>query len=192
MCVIIFGRGVVAFPQVSNAAPCVDLDAEPPTLRVERSLRRSSSGMILSPPKTPTSHRVVALPQVCVDALLRQRQTQDANRSSAGRRWHNPDGLLFTTDIGTPLDPSNVRRRPPGHRRPRRPRPPAPHLLQHAAASLLSAAGVPLEENSDLLGHRSITVTAEVYRHPLSPVRSGHLDAIADLTKTPTAGEHMG
>jgi hypothetical protein len=53
MCVIIFGRGVVAFPKVSNAAPCVDLDADPPTLRVERSLRRSSSGMILSPPKTP-------------------------------------------------------------------------------------------------------------------------------------------
>ena len=99
---------------------------------------------------------------------------------------------MFTTDIGTPLDPSNVRRRLQhiadraglDHLH--------PLLLRHAAASLLSAAGVPLEENSDLLGHRSITVTAEVYRHPLSPVRSGHLDAIADLTKTPTVGEHMG
>ena len=170
----------------------VDLDADPPTLRVERSLRRSSSGMILSPPKTPTSRRVVALPQVCVDALARQRQTQDADRSTAGRRWHNPNDLVFTTDIGTPLDPSNVRRRLHhvadraglDHLH--------PHLLRHAAASLLSAAGVPLEQISDLLGHRSITVTAEVYRHPLSPVRSGHLDAIAELTKTPTANEPTG
>ncbi|HEY5186684.1 MAG TPA: hypothetical protein VIM19_17670 [Actinomycetes bacterium] len=46
-----------------------------------------------------------------------------------------------------------------------------------------------LEQISDLLGHRSVTVTAEVDRHPLSPVRSGHLDAIAELTKSPAAGE---
>lgn len=41
MCVVIYGRGVVAFPQVSNAAPCLDLDADPPVLRAERFLRRS-------------------------------------------------------------------------------------------------------------------------------------------------------
>lgn len=112
--------------------------------------------MILSPPKTPTSRRIVALPQVSVDALARQRQTQDADRSTAGRRWHNPDDLVFTTDIGTPLDPSNVRRRLQhvadraglDHLH--------PHLLRHAAASLLSAAGVSLEEISDLLGRRRV------------------------------------
>jgi integrase len=133
---------------------------------------------------------VVALPQVCVDALARQRQTQDADRSRAGRRWHNPNDLVFTTESGTPLDPSNVRRRLQhvadraglDHLH--------PHLLRHAAASLLSAAGVPLEQISDLLGHRSVTVTAEVYRHSLSSVRSGHLEAMADLTKSSTAAEH--
>ena len=191
MCVIIFVRGVVAFPQVSNAAPCVDLDADPPTLRVER-----------SPATQPLRHDPFAAqdphqpPGRGTPPGLRRRPappTPDTGRRPVERRTAlAPDGLLFTTDIGTPLDPSNVRRRHQhiadraglDHLH--------PHLLRHAAARLLSAAGVPLEENSDLLGHGSITVTDEVHRHPLSPVRSGHLDAIADLTKTPTVGEHMG
>ena len=59
-----------------------------------------------------------------------------------------------------------------------------PHMLRHAAASLLSAAGVPIEDISDTLGHRSITVTAEIYRHPIAPIRSGHMAAMNQLIRT--------
>jgi len=58
-------------------------------------------------------------------------------------------------------------------------------LLRHAAASLLSDAGVSLEDIADTLGHRSVTVTAEVYRHPLAPVRSGHLAAMSAFGSAP-------
>jgi integrase len=56
-----------------------------------------------------------------------------------------------------------------------------PHMLRHAAASLMSAAGVPIEDISDTLGHRSVNVTAEVYRHPIAPIRSGHMAAMNQL-----------
>ena len=56
-----------------------------------------------------------------------------------------------------------------------------PHLLRHATASLLSAAGVPIEDISDTLGHRSISVTAEIYRHPIAPIRDGHTAAMNHL-----------
>ena len=82
---------------------------------------------------------------------------------------------MFTTESGKPLDPSNTRRAlarigrkiglPGLH----------PHAPRHATASLLSNAGVRLEDIADTLGHKSITVTADVYRHSISPTRTGHL-----------------
>ena len=44
-----------------------------------------------------------------------------------------------------------------------------PHELRHSAASLLSAAGVPLEEVADVLGHASTRVTSATYRHRTTP-----------------------
>lgn len=166
----------------------VDLDAAVPTVRIEASLRRDGSRMVLGPVKTATSRRTLALPRTCVTALTDQKRRQQADRAAANGTWTNPDNLVFTTEVGTPLDPSNVRhglRRIAdtagiGHVH--------PHLLRHAAASLLSEAGVRIEDIADTLGHRSITVTADVYRHPLTPVRTGHLGALDDVS-TPSARE---
>ncbi len=35
---------------------------------------------------------------------------------------------------------------------------------------------------SDTLGHRSVTVTTEIYRHPIAPVRSGQVAAMDAIT----------
>ena len=130
----------------------VELDGETPTLKVQASLRRTPSGMVLVAPKTPTSRRTLALPGAAVDALRAQKDRQRVDREMSGDQWANDLDLVFTTEVGTPLDPSNVRRSVSnvaksaglGHIH--------PHLLRHAAASLLSAAGVPLEDVSDILG----------------------------------------
>jgi integrase len=164
----------------------VDLESEPATLTVSHSLRRDGKLLTLVQPKTPTSHRTLALPQTCTQALTRQRDLQAQDQRLAGRRWHNTDALVFTNELGGPLDPSNVRRALTrlahqaglGHVH--------PHLLRHAAASLMSDAGVSIEQISDTLGHRSINVTAEIYRHPINPIRTGHLAAMNQLSQPDT------
>ena len=76
---------------------------------------------------------------------------------------------MFTTTIGTPINPSNLRRSfrrvttAAGLGRWR------PHELRHSAASLLSEPGVPLEVVADVLGHDGTRMTALVYRHAVSP-----------------------
>ena len=45
-----------------------------------------------------------------------------------------------------------------------------PRELRHSFVSLLSDAGVPLEQISQLVGHSGTTVTELVYRHQLRPV----------------------
>jgi integrase len=45
-----------------------------------------------------------------------------------------------------------------------------PRELRHSFVSVLSDAGVPVEQISQLVGHSGTTVTELVYRHQLRPV----------------------
>ena len=108
------------------------------------------------------------MPPLVVEVLQRHRERQDKERVAAGDAWVET-GLVFTTTLGTPIDPSNLRREFAkltrkagiGHWH--------PHELRHSAASLLSAAGVPIEQISDVLGHEGPRTTAAVYRHLVNP-----------------------
>jgi integrase len=44
--------------------------------------------------------------------------------------------------------------------------------------SLLIAQGVPLKVVSEMLGHSSITVTADIYAHVMAPARDEAADAM--------------
>ena len=56
-----------------------------------------------------------------------------------------------------------------------------PNELRHSAASLLSAAGVPLEEIADVLGHTSTRMLEQHYRHQVKPSIDAHVGAIESL-----------
>ena len=164
---------------------CVDLDGPQPVIHVHGSLRRTSAGMMLVDPKTPTSRRTLALPDAAVRALIDQhaRHESDARESHVASAADLDLDLVFTTQSGTPLDPSNMRRALARIAKQAGLEHLHPHLLRHATASLLSAAGVPLEDISDTLGHRSVNVTAQIYRHPIAPVRTGHRATMTAVTE---------
>ncbi|HEX8510536.1 MAG TPA: site-specific integrase [Propionibacteriaceae bacterium] len=122
--------------------------------------------------KTRQSRRTLGLPALCVQVLQEHQGLQARERAEAGGRW-TETGLVFTTRLGTGLDAANVRR---DFRRALRGMPdlnPAewtPRELRHSFVSLLSTAGVPLEEIARLVGHAGTSVTEAVYRHELRPV----------------------
>ena len=144
-------------------------DVDPPVpahVAVWRSVRAGGDT------KTRKSRRTLALPTRCVEALDAQRRQQDRDRDSAGTRWQE-HGLVFASRVGTPLDASGVRRE---FRRAIRSAAGldaaewTPRELRHSFVSLLSDSGVPLEEISRLVGHRSTAVTEMVYRKQIRPV----------------------
>jgi integrase len=81
----------------------VDLDAV--LLRVRWTLARTSQELQLDEPKTDKSRRTVPLPRSAVEALRSHRAQQGERRAAAGAWLDN--GLVFTTEIGTPLEPRN-------------------------------------------------------------------------------------
>ena len=111
--------------------------------------------------KTRKSRRALALPERCVEALRKQRAQQAADRLAAGERWKDT-GLVFTTADGTEMDAANVRRdfrRALGLVQGLDVSEWTPRESRHSFVSVLSDAGVPIEQISQLVGHSGTTVT---------------------------------
>jgi integrase len=63
-----------------------------------------------------------------------------------------------------------------------------PRELRHSFVSVLSDAGIPVEEISQLVGHRGTTVTELVYRHQLRPVIQTGATVMDQLFKRGSSG----
>lgn len=157
----------------------------PPHVRVWRSVRAGGDT------KTRLSRRTIGLPAQCVLALERHRERMKAPGLFA------EDGLVFCTSTGSALDSANVRRSfralctsaglDPSEWTPRE--------LRHSFVSLMSDAGVPLEDIARLVGHGSTKVTETVYRKQLRPVLTSGtqvMDALFDLPARDTEGGASG
>ncbi|PWU46262.1 site-specific integrase [Micromonospora globispora] len=120
--------------------------------------------LVVSELKTRRSRRTLYLTPQLVELLRRHRARQAEERLAAGETWQD-HGLVFPSEVGTPLDPDNFshrlsalcKRAGLGHWH--------PHELRHSGASLMLAQGTPLHMVSEVLGHTSIAITKDVYGH---------------------------
>jgi integrase len=82
-----------------------ELDGPMPLVWIRRQLlRHHGQGVLLSELKTVGSRRTLHLSRPIVEALRAHRSRQEGERTAA-RVWRNPADLVFTSTIGTPLDP---------------------------------------------------------------------------------------
>ena len=108
---------------------------------------------------------------------------QARERLTAGKRWQD-HGLVFASQVGTPLDASHVRRafksitRKAGLGEKWTPR-----ELRHSFVSIMSDSGVPIETIADLCGHAGTAVTEEVYRHQLKPLITRGAETMNNIFK---------
>ncbi len=157
-----------------------DVDLEEGTTRVQGSLQRINGELRRVEPKTKRSRRTIALPDAAVAVLRRHRVRQKEERLLAGSRWKNTD-MVFTTRIGTPLEPRNIsrhfQRTLKTAKLPRK----RFHDLRHTCASLLLAQGVHPRVVMEILGHSQIGLTMNTYSHVIPELQreaAGRMDAL--------------
>jgi integrase len=165
-----------------------DFDRESSVLRIARQLRREGCALVTSDTKTFRSRRAINLPEQVRASLLEHELGQRAKQKLLGPTW-NTSGFIFTSSVGTPIDPRNFYRefqsacRDAGlvgwH----------PHELRHSAASLMLAQGVKIHVVSQVLGHASIRMTADVYGHILDPDRKVAANAMAVMLWSPEGND---
>ena len=141
-----------------------DLDLDRGVLSVNHTLQRVDGKLRLLPPKTRTSKRSVPLPAPVVDALRQHQVRQARERLKVGPKWVD-SGMVFTSGIGTPLDPDNLSRSWYAVRSALGEPLPRFHDLRHTCVSLLLAEGVPPHIVQQIAGHSTIGVTMTIYAH---------------------------
>lgn len=156
----------------------VDLDAG--HLQIRRGLQRIDGKLVTLPTKTARSRRTIPLPAVLVEALSRHRARQDSERANLAENW--PDlGYVFTTPIGTPIDPRNCTRVVQDACRAAGVRVVRLHDFRHGCVSVLLALGVPPRTAMDIAGHSTIEMTMNVYGHVTLDEKRSALDKLGSL-----------
>jgi integrase len=168
-----------------------DVNLETGLLTVRAALQRVNKKLTRIEPKSSTSRRSIQLPDACIASLVKHKSDQNAQRRWAGTRWQET-GYVFTTRVGTPVDPRDLLReyyaltRP----KPKTPDEPAPtlafprvrfHDLRHSAASLLLAQGVSARYIAELLGHSQVSFTLQTYAHVLPEVQKQTASKMDDI-----------
>ncbi|MGH3327638.1 MAG: tyrosine-type recombinase/integrase [Streptomycetales bacterium] len=97
--------------------------------------------------------------------MLREHQSrQTAERDSLGPSW--PDlGYVFTTPIGTPIDPRNCTRIVQQQCRVAGVRVVRLHDFRRGCVSVLLSHGVPPRTAMEIVGHSTLEMTMNVYGH---------------------------
>lgn len=157
-----------------------DFDRSTGILRVSRQLKREGTQLVTTDTKTSLSRRAVNLPDPMLKALLAHEERQHAEERRFGESWAD-SGYIFTSSVGTPIDPRNLYREFQSLCRNAGLGDWHPHELRHSAASLMLAQGVKIQVVSQVLGHSSIRMTADVYGHILDPDRKEAAEAMGSI-----------
>jgi integrase len=141
-----------------------DIAFEGGTLAVRQSLEETKAGLLFKEPKTQKSRRVIALPQMALEALRHHKAEQAKHRLMLGPAYQVNDLVCCQAD-GQPFKPRNItnsfwelteRLSMRGLRF---------HDLRHSHATLLFKHGVHPKVVSERLGHSTVGITLDIYSH---------------------------
>lgn len=147
-----------------------DVDLDEGTMQIRRVLTLTNNNdRVLKEPKSSSGRRSISIPPETVRILRRWRQTQNEQRMKVANEWspwEEVNGeLVFTSRVGTPVDPSNLRRAfkrvvqeadLPEIRF---------HDLRHTHATMMLSEKVSPKVVSERLGHSRVGITLDRYSH---------------------------
>ncbi len=185
-----------------------DVDLEGGHLRVRRTLTHADKAFVLGEPKTKNSRRTIRLTKGTISALQDHLSRQLEEIEEMGSLYQ-PGGLIFATEAGTIINPSNLRNRSLKPLLKRASLPPIRfHDLRHTCATLLLSKNVNPKVVSEMLGHSSISITLARIIHersgglrfarpktdecPSKAANSPHIDSDHSKSRFPYSSTKLG
>lgn len=162
-----------------------DFDFSKKTVSIIRTsnYRNKATGIYTSTPKTKTSCRVLAIPDMVLD-LVEQLQSEQSNqRIKCGDLWHDSD-RLFVTWCGKPMHPNTpytwFERFCENNNLPFK----GLHAFRHTFATQAITNGTDIATVSSVLGHSQTSTTLNLYTHAVQTASVKALNIISELINT--------
>jgi integrase len=162
-----------------------DVDFDHGTMTIWRTLvgRHQDGSPRFNETKTDKGRRTLSLDADALEALRLHRDRQQWDRQRLGEGYKDY-GLVFASEVGTPLNPSNVIHRfKRALRRAGLSESYSPHSLRHANATLQLASGVATKVASERLGHSTVQITQDLYQHVLRELDESAATKIGDVLR---------
>ena len=138
-----------------------------------------NKGWTFRQPKTPKSRRSVALGRATLAVLRHHRLSQAEARLAVG--VYEDHGLVFASPLGTPVDPSYLRR--VWTRIVKKAELPDLkfHDCRHVHATLILQSRINPKIVIERLGHANVSITLDVYSSVLPTLQTGAAEALEQL-----------
>ncbi|ADH63077.1 integrase family protein [Allomeiothermus silvanus DSM 9946] len=157
-----------------------DIDWQEGAIWVRQNLTKAGSKRVVQSPKTYRSSRPVDVSSDVLEVLQQHREQQEKDRLGIGDAWTD-EGWVFTTSVGTPIEPSNLRREFLAIIKRAKVKEIRFHDLRDTHVSLLALAGVDPKVVSERVGHASVAFTQQTYQHLFRAQRKKAALAVGEL-----------
>lgn len=157
-----------------------DVDLDRGTMQVVRGLQRIDGKLVEMETKTQRSRRTIPLPSIVVDVLREHQKRQEEDRLALAERWPT-SGYVFTSSVGTPIDPRNCTRLVQKACRDAGVRVVRLHDFRHGCISVLLDVGVPPRTAMEIVGHTTLEMTMNVYGHVNLDSKRQAMDRLGEL-----------
>jgi integrase len=159
-------------------------DVQAHMLHIRQTVVKVGNRLVIETPKTKKGRRLVAVSPDVIDVLEQHRQRQQAEQEHLGTAWGGGEldhDLVFTSEVGTVLNPDNLRRLrnrlmdEAGVPRVKL------HDLRHLHTSVCIKSGMNPKEVADRLGHSRPSFTLDVYTHLFEEQRANSAVSLLDF-----------
>jgi integrase len=159
-----------------------DVDLEEGVVRVRRTLTRHKTRLLLGESKTKRGRRTVRISETAVEAeALKKHLAHQMGEKKHLGELYTDQGLVFSTQRGTLVNPTNLRKR---SFKPLLKKAGLPairfHDLRHTCATLLLSKNVNPKIVSEMLGHANISITLDTYSHVLPNMQESAARALEE------------
>ncbi len=139
--------------------------------------------LLKQPPKTNSGIRTIPIPQEIVKLLKAHKLAQDEIALKMGKTEFNTEGLVFCSEVGTPLSSRNIQRSHYSICKKIGLEGVGFHALRHTFATRMIEENVPVKTVQYWIGHSSIEITYNIYVHVQEESKKAAAQVQSDLFK---------
>lgn len=142
-------------------------------------------------PKTKSSIRTIYLPEVAYQALLLQKQRQERDKEMYADIYLDND-FVFARPDGRHLNPRQMMEHFHNFLKKYGVTDVRFHDLRHTAATMMIESGISLKIVQDILGHSTLSTTADIYSHISENAKEKAMKQLEAVYKTKDVSESEG